>query len=180
MKHIALTGACYSGKTNLARSLEQRGYLFISFTDLLKQYAVKSLTACGIPVTLEGILKDKRLYRPYLQELGSLIGFNDNPKYVREALAVWDGEACVFDNVRTPQQWDVLKGFGFTLVEVKIDHLTQRERAANLGVTGAALGKVLQHPIEGMLDGHGDVTLDGKEPPSLNVRLLLNEEMMRR
>src|SRR5579859_3385421 len=155
--YLALTGDIYAGKTRLARSLESQGFLFISFTDLLKKYAVKSLTACGIPVTLEDVLRDKAVYRPYLQELGSLIGFNDNPKYVREALSAWDGEKCVFDNVRTPEQWAVLKNFGFTLVEVRVDYSTQRERAANLGVTGAALEKAINHPIEGALCGRASI-----------------------
>jgi hypothetical protein len=175
---FALTGGIYSGKTTLARYLQEyHGYYLINFTDVLKRRAVCALTACGVPVTLEDILSKKSLYRGLLQELGGVIGFNDDPRFVDEACEGWVRAGCpddvVFDNVRTPEQWDILRGIGFTLVEIEISLEEQVQRAECAGVSRPALVKVMEHQIEGVLSGLGDITLRG-DARSM-YRALVNE-----
>lgn len=157
---VALTGRMYAGKTTYAKHLQNQGFYLINFTDLLKRRAVDALRACGSPVTLEDILKDKQKYRGFLQELGVLIGFDDEPRYVLEACEDWLNAECpddvVFDNVRTLAQWEVLNNMGFTLVEVVAPEEERLKRAERAGVRPSELYAVELHPIEGALCGLGE------------------------
>jgi hypothetical protein len=167
---VALTGDMYAGKSELARALGRRGYHVVDFSDLLKQYAVCALNACGIPVRLEDVKRDKACFRPFLQELGGRIGFNSDQKYIDESLSTWDGESkVVFDNVRTEAQWSSLREKGFVLVEVRARKGVREERSSRAGVSPGCLEGVMRHPVEGRLRGCGSVVLDGADSPEENA-----------
>lgn len=149
MKHIALTGPAYAGKTTLAKELERRGYLLISFTDLLKGYACRALSALDIHTSVQEISQKKEQYRPFLQELSLLIGWGQNLMYVHEALDHWyrsGRPACVFDNVRDARQAEELQWIGFTLVELDLPPYLLALRATNQPRR--------DHPVERPLPAH--------------------------
>jgi hypothetical protein len=151
MKYIALTGQIASGKTAVAKALEAKGYMLISYTDLLKKYTVKALAGAGFYITLEGILANKEVYRGLLQELGAVVGFDTGSTFVAEALAEWVSlgrPPAVFDNVRTDAQADCIADYGFTVVELGA-HLGTR--TARIRAAGEEPARVLlrgNHPIE--------------------------------
>lgn len=148
--YIALSGRPGSGKTTLAKALEAKGYKLINFTDLLKQRASEALH-----VSVAEIKENKEKYRAFLQEYATLIGFQTNYEYVYQALGDWflqgSKEPCVFDNVRTPEQWEVLKGLGFVLVEV----WNFKEEYASKGIT------LSDHPLEKGMNREADIDVLG-------------------
>lgn len=175
MKYVALTGPIYSGKTSLAEELEGRGYMRVQFNDLLKSYAARALIKCGVTTHLSDILTNKTKYRAFLQELGELIGFNDQHKYVHEALARWviaGQPPCVFDNVRTDEQADTVRSLGFQIVRLDIPIMEQENRALDLGVAPSALQSHLRHPIE-RGTSHWDLALDATESITYNADLIV-------
>lgn len=152
MERIALIGQTYTGKTTLALALKARGYLLVNFTDVLKQELITALAVVGKRVTMAELKQDKHKYRKLLQEFGVVIGFDDDPRYVEEALVGWHvlfpDTPVVFDNVRTIEQWSVLKRYGFTLVETVADEKTRLQRALAAGADGSGLQEVDTHPVE--------------------------------
>lgn len=175
MKLVALTGPIYSGKTSLAVELEGRGYMRVMFNDLLKAYAATGLSSCGVPTSLHDILTNKAKYRAFLQELGDLIGFNNNPEHVHKALFSWviaGRPPCVFDNVRTDEQADVVRSLGFQIVRLDLPSTVQIERAGALGVRWDVLQSQLIHPIERGIS-HWDLALDATEPLTYNADLIV-------
>lgn len=176
-KHIALTGTIYSGKSTLAHALELEGYLYVGFSDLLKVYAVRALSAVEVYTSVEEINEDKRLYRPFLQGLGTVIGFDVEERYVMEALKLWDRmdwPRCVFDTPRTFSQVNTLKRLGFTLVGLTLSPHEQAYRAAALGVPLDVLQAQLSHPVErGISPDLFDLTLNGADPIETNIQFLL-------
>ena len=172
MNLIAVTGPQLAGKTTLARELERRGWRFVDFTGRLKELAAISLSEVGPTVTRQMIEQDKAKYRRYLQELATLIGYDDNPVYVQDALyAVGfllpraDRARFVFDNVRTMEQWNVLKGYGFTLVRLDTNYDLRFRRARNIHgtMTHDEFESQHDHVIEhgGALWDEASVVLDG-------------------
>lgn len=148
MAKLALHGPMYSGKTTLSRALVARhGYEWIDYTSELKKMAARSLSAVGYETTLEDIQVYKPKYRAYLQELGVLTGFDDGT-IIPDMLAALRADDdslpadMVFDNVRTPQQWAMLKLVGFTLVRLQVDTLTQQRRG-----TVTASGHAIEQPL---------------------------------
>ena len=150
MKYIALHGPAYSGKTSLAREMERRGYMYISFTDLLKTYLVRALAAVDVSLTVQQIHREKEKYRPLLQEFSKVVGWQDDPMRIHEALAPWyeaGRPSCVFDNVRDLRQAEELLWIGFEIVELTVTPTDQARRAK-----GQPLA--LEHPIEQPLPDH--------------------------
>lgn len=176
MNYIALCGPMYAGKTTLARALEAEGYIRIGFTDELKAMAVRSLGAAGVRVTVKEMNENKQVYRAFLQCLGTLTDFDTNPKYVQYALLDWwtkKKPKAVFDNVRFPEQWETLKGYGFELVQISIPTYIQRARADVLGVNSEALEIMMRHSCEQGIDGE-HLVLDGTRPIEQLVDQLVN------
>lgn len=179
MELIALTGAPCSGKTTVARELERRGYLFIDFCDIIKVEAARALTAIGVPTTVEQVRADKDRYRPLLQALSEVIGFNDDPNYVYRAL--WEygfagcaGRLAVFDNVRTPEQFEVLKGSGFHLVRLYAPFETRADRAwEKYGTEPEDFLNQGMHPIEKGTGLVPDIEIDGTMPTSMIADFLI-------
>jgi len=153
MDLIALAGPQLAGKTTLARALVNEGYLLIDFTSLLKRIAVASLAGAGHMTTVEEINERKLLYRPYLQGLGTVIGFNIDSRYVLAALAeaMWHAERkAVFDNVRTVEQYCALAELGFELVylDTSEDIRYRRAESRDSNLTLDAFMQQHAHPVE--------------------------------
>ncbi|HEY7416826.1 MAG TPA: hypothetical protein VH593_16690, partial [Ktedonobacteraceae bacterium] len=131
---LALHGGLFSGKTTLAKRLTYEGFALFSYTDLLKEYTAKALTACGIPTTLDDILADKERFRTLIIALGTMLDF-DHGFGIREHIPpLLDRyENIVFDNVRFSSQMDILAELGFRLVRITTPEAIRRERAFNLG-----------------------------------------------
>jgi hypothetical protein len=123
---VALTGPMYSGKTTLANVLErEHHFININYTRIIKQLACDMLNAVsyaefmglGDEVNVSDIEAHKAQYRGFLQEIGTLCGF-DNGGFVDKVCENLDqypyGQA-VFDNVRFESQYLKLKEKGFVL-----------------------------------------------------------------
>lgn len=151
MKYIALTGQIATGKTAVAQALVARGYLLISYTDLLKDRVAQALTNSGVQTSLADILADKEKYRGLIQEFGTAIGFDDGGKYVNEALAEWIAlgkPKAVFDNVRTEAQAASVEDHGFVIVQLKAHRGTRTGRIRAAGKDAAKVFLREGHAIE--------------------------------
>lgn len=146
---VALMGPVYAGKTTLAKELvEHHGFTLVNYTDHLKAKAAEALCAIGLPTSVTDINTNKIFYRALLQDLGTVLGF-DQGEFVEEALATaGEAEHIVFDNVRFLPQWQRLEPLGFRLVYLAITPMEQEVRARDAGLNAQALGKVLSHPAE--------------------------------
>lgn len=168
MKYVALTGAAYAGKTTLTKALVQKGYMPIIFSDLLKQMAVDALRAVGTLVTVDEIQDEKARYRPFLQHLGVLTGFDEGGIYVIRALEAWRQQgrpAAVFDNVRTDQQAMALMSQGFRIVQLDLERAEQVARAISLGATVRQFELAMMHDVErGINTDLADLRLDATRP----------------
>lgn len=144
---LALTGGAGTGKTTLARALQKEGYQLINFTDRLKEELLRALYHVDVHITLDQLKENKEKYRPLLQEFGSVIGYDTCPEFIYDALNQWavTGKGrCVFDNVRTKDQWETLKELGFTLVRLEDAHpLTFSQALDNMFSP-----KKIVHPVE--------------------------------
>jgi hypothetical protein len=156
VKYIALTGQIAAGKTAVAQALVAKGYLLISYTDLLKDYLARALTAIGQPTTVEMILADKEHYRALIQEFGTVIGFDQGGAFVSEALAAWEQAGlppAVFDNVRTDAQASAVQGYGFAVVALQASSYTRFTRLSSAGKDPYTVFTRASHPIEQGLSG---------------------------
>jgi hypothetical protein len=167
----ALTGPMYSGKTSLAHALaDVHGFALVNYTDYLKELAANALSYIGVETTVRGIKEDKAKYRSFLQDLGTLVDF-DNGAYVQRCLVEqamdrtgFNGlnEDIVFDNVRTQAQFDILRDYGFQLVRLTVNPIVQINRATRAGVTVQELHRVSDHQIESGLPYQDDeIELNG-------------------
>ena len=152
----ALTGPMYSGKTSLAHELaDVNGFALVNYTDYLKELAANALSYIGVTTTTPQIKENKAKYRSFLQDLGTLVDF-DNGAYVEQCLieqaedpyGLGIAKDIVFDNVRTQAQFDILKQWGFVLVRLTVNPIVQINRAARVGVTIQELHRVSEHGIE--------------------------------
>lgn len=173
---LALTGPQLSGKTTLARYLQDNhGYIWVNYTDYLKTLAARALQSIGITVTVEDILANKPAYRAFLQELGTIVGF-DKGNYVLDCL----NETCrkagfhggllpsnvVFDNVRFSSQFALLLPCAFRLVRLAVDPATRGSRGTIIAG---------DHYAEQGVPFHlGELTLDASKPTVELVEAILN------
>lgn len=118
-----------TGKTTLAKELESRGYQLLNYTDVLKEVASEMLHTVGHHVTVADINQNKERYRPYLQSVGALLDFNGGYG-IPELMTTWDGTSpVVFDNVRYDAQADILREYGFSIVELWLDNSVRKQRS---------------------------------------------------
>lgn len=162
MNLVALNGPPYAGKTALAEELERRGYLLLPFNDILKDITVQMLEPYVPDLSVAEIKLLKGKYRPFLQELGTLIGFDDDPMFMNIALKPW-WEAgmpkAVLDNVRFEGQYEVLQPYHFKLVHLDAPTEVRKARAKALGVTAREFTKANKHAAEQQLLSRYDLHL---------------------
>jgi hypothetical protein len=173
---LALRGPALSGKTTLANYLHRRyGFTVIRYNDILKKRAALALSHIGRKTTLADIRRDKEVYRPFLQELGSLLHF-DEGAFIDEAVASVRGRFLedstgrllgdvVFDNVRFLAQWEKLRAHGFQLVKLDLSPSAQMARAEDNGLPVQMLGRSMKHPAElGFPHQPGEILVDASYP----------------
>lgn len=149
---VALTGPMYSGKSTLAKYLETNAnFWLMNYTDSLKDMGVRALQAAGISITLDDILTNKKRYRPFLQELGTAVGFDDGYG-VQQCIDAWhdagEPEHVVFDNVRFASQYAQLIPHGFVLVKLHLSPEEISRRARSKGVSADEIRKLMEHQAE--------------------------------
>lgn len=176
MKYIALTGHIATGKTAVAKALQAKGYILVSYTDYLKEIVAAALTSVGIRTSLDDILAEKERYRALIQAFGSVIGFDSGVPYLDDALyrSGWVNARVdarvVLDNVRTDDQAKIAEQYGFTVVELTASHPTRAARLQDAGKDTNAVFSTETHPIEsGLSDEMVDmrISTDSATPEML-------------
>lgn len=165
---LALHGYQFGGKSELAKALEELGFGYVNYTQLLKKYALLALAALGIDATLDDLEgPEKEKYRNFVIETGTVIGFDQGfgiDESVIPAIQASGIEAVVFDNVRFPAQMDKLLPHGFRLVRIVTPLETRLERAVAKGYTRAGYLKALEKITETPLPeypGEIQIVVDG-------------------
>jgi hypothetical protein len=154
---VALTGKLYSGKTTIAKLLEGlHGYTLVNFSDYLKGLALNSLSVVDERyqgMTIREMNRDKQKYRPFLQEFGTLIGFDAEAMYIGRVLSLVDSENVVFDNVRTQAQADLLTNLGYKIIKLNLTDSEQSDRAYHMGTNVDEMFQQQGHDIENRSPG---------------------------
>lgn len=154
---LATHGGLFSGKTTIAEFLrDEHGFKYFSYTDMLKAFAIESLRAVGVEVSLAQMKADKEKYRQYLIELARLIGYDEG--YGLEELCARIADTpelresnIVIDTLRAEAQIDILSKHGFRLLRVVTPIQERRRRARALGLTDAEFTKKAKDPTENPL-----------------------------
>lgn len=167
---IALQGDGGSGKSTLARYMESEyGWYVMRYSDSLKQSLCDALNyfrQIGEPHIMVGdIHTNKSKYRRVLQELGTAVGFDEGVG-VQAQIDEWKlyrdsaKQPVIFDNVRFPSQFELLKKHGFILVELFVDFEERKRRALLAGVNPADMAHTAEnsHPLADIyLNANGSV-----------------------
>lgn len=165
-RYIAVHGPIGSGKTTLAQALQAEGFLWVNFTDALKEKACQALYPFR-PTTVMEMHARKEAFRPFINAFGDVIDFTNRPEYVHEALKEWyrlGQPDAVFDNVRSVSQALTVKALGFKVVRLQADlELLQSRRKAT--------AESRNHPIEAPLPPeYVDLYLDASLPLETLIR----------
>lgn len=135
MLKLALHGPLKSGKSSLAQALQERGFQYLNYTDLLKQLLCEALASIGVNLTVEEIHANKEKYRQLIIEFASVAGFDDGFGIDRMLAEIKpDATGVVFDNVRFLPQWKLLKAEGFILVRLTTSERIRLARARSEGM----------------------------------------------
>ena len=140
---IAIQGDIATGKSTLTQYMQsQYDWYAIEYADSLKWALCAAMNffkeETGTEYDVDDILDDKNTYRRVLQELGTTIGF-DRGVGVKRALDNWKlyrfspNQPTIFDNVRFPAQFEMLKREGFILVELALDENVWVRRVREAG-----------------------------------------------
>lgn len=179
---LVIGGPIYAGKSTLAKALVDAGYAYLPFSDQLKEILADTLTRYGDGVTVEEITQNKARYRAQLQALGVALDFDTDPVWIRRALGLyWPPYATkvVLDCIRTPQQAETCKSYGFSLIWVDVPLTIQHKRAERLGASVVELEQLKEHPIErhgAELRHMADIIIDGTLPTEEIVRVITMEK----
>src|SRR6185312_2462441 len=154
-----------TGKSTLSAALRPE-YGWVNYGDHLKTLAIQAL-APHIDLSLEQVHANKERYRGFLQHFGSLIGFDDTDRFVKEALYFWNEAGrppATFDNVRSDTQARAVKEFDFAIVRLELPRGIDRIKVDP---------SVMAHPIEGGISNKlVDVVVDASQPVDVIVSLL--------
>ena len=137
---IAIQGDIATGKSTLTQYMQsQYDWYAIEYADSLKWALCRALNyfeeETGKHFFLDDIHADKDRYRKVLQELGTAVGFDEGAG-VEMAVNEWvirrrsANQPVIFDNVRFPAQFEMLKRHGFVLVELWVNYDIRKARAA--------------------------------------------------
>lgn len=150
---IALSGKMRSGKDTIAaRLVDEHGFVRVAFADKLKDIA-KDLFR----------VRETRSNRPLLQALGLQMARIDKGVWTRHVLDKIPATGnVVVSDLRFPEEYHALKGFGFVMVRVSIDPEEQWRRIAR--VDPDMPRELLNDPSETALDigWKWDYVMDGK------------------
>ena len=120
---IALIGRNGSGKSRIAVYLQEKGFQWISLSNVLRDYAKR---------------KGWSLDRESLMQLGALIKADKGPSVLAQealsqSLETKDQQKWVFDSIRLPAELDCLKANGFYLLGIDADINIRFNRIAKRG-----------------------------------------------
>jgi hypothetical protein len=190
MKHLALTGRTFSGKSTVAKALEAEGYLIVQYSDLLKVAAVVGLrSAMNIlgdrqpryEFTLAEVKEDKEDFRILLQEFGTHLMFDHGGPWIDKALEPWyeaGKPPMVLDCVRTNSQIARLLIHQIPTVELKIRRIEQQRRAQLRGMTKGEFERNNRNPIEReqFYKDWISLSIDATLPTAQIVERIINHE----
>ncbi|GHO45154.1 hypothetical protein [Ktedonospora formicarum] len=166
---IALHGPIGSGKTTLAQALTAKEFLWINYTDSLKEKAARALYPFR-PTTVGEMNARKEFFRPFINAFGEMIDFAHRPEFIHESVEEWfrlGRPDAAFDNVRSISQALTVKALGFTIVKLQTDLATLQARRP-------ASEESRNHPIDRPLPPHYiDICLDASLPVEELVRQVL-------
>lgn len=168
---VALSGGAWYGKSTLAQRLQNTyQYYHVDAALEIKMVAATMLRAGGVMVSVNDILNNKQRFRPFLQEVGKLMGIDEGTEFVRRfvdpALPLSFGHPIVVEPIRTQSQAHALRRAGFKIVSFKVSNTLRRERARSLGVSDADYQRTIEHPLEQQLPRH---LVDYELPGGMNV-----------
>ena len=131
IQYFGLTGSMGSGKGEIAKLLQDRGYAFISLSDIVRAEAA----ARGLPET-----------REHLQNVGNELRSKDGAgalgTRVREAVLREPEKNWVIDGIRNPGEIAALRLLpSFRLIGVSADREILLERIAERQREGSALSR---------------------------------------
>lgn len=157
MRNIAFVGPMHSGKTTAANYLvEHYGYQRIALADGVKQLASDMLTEATYYLTgkvdhptVADINKDKAIFRPFLQWLGTdfVREYLGMPTYWIDSFLLQAQESrkpVVCDDVRFVNEAEALKRAGFEIVCL---HRSEPERQESVMRNGGSIA-TLTHASE--------------------------------
>lgn len=180
---FAMHGRMFSGKSTLAVLLHDAlGFEYLNYTDHGKAHIARALSAMlGRTVTHEEVIERKN--EPSMRDFTiaglRLFGF-DRGAGIRELVESYiDPDdvttPLVFDNVRYPAQYALLKPYGFTLVRLIMSDREQERRASEAGMPLETLERLRLEESEQPLppvDGEIVLHVDDKTPERLLGGLL--------
>lgn len=182
---IALTSnGPLSGKTTLADYLGlQHGFMVASHSlTIVKGFVQTHNEQHRSGLTVEQVYADKERYRIGLQEWGNENGFNSTDKtvyWVKKTLAEWmqykPERDVVFSETRGEGQAEVLRDMGFTIVQLEINEVVRRLRAAKEGKDIFKIWAAMdEHPELERGIKYPDISLDATQPPDMLARVILS------
>jgi hypothetical protein len=190
MNIVAISGKLYSGKTSLAKNLEQTNPIFgrAALAHALKQDICR---LCG--VNMEYLNEHKDLFRPVLQWYGTeyrrkVEGDDYWVKRLVEALSKYnDRIVWLVDDVRFPNELSGLEeaayasGGKFVSVRLMIDKITQIKRHVEK-FNDLPDDAIFDHPSETALDDAPvawDLMVQANQPP-LTIATYVYDGLLRR
>lgn len=181
---VALAGPLYTGKTTLAKRLEEHGYQRVGLSLTLATYFVKwknEVEQVQPPLTVEQVYANKADFRRELQQFSRRQNFDTDMFWTDQTIIDQQVHVdrphalIVWDSVRFPQQASYLRDmYHFKIVAIDLPDEDIVARGISQGVPEATVRKALQQPSEQRLpESVIDLHLDGRRSPDELAMLLL-------